>query len=366
MTTLARFLALSCLLLLAGCFSPSPQSQELLDRAQQQALTPEPTPTLGPTPTPTDPASPGPTPTSLAQSLSDNEVEELRLFALQLVNKDRADHGLPPVVLGTNTAAQSHANDMLDHDYIGHWWVDGRKPYMVYTQTGGTTYASENAATSGWTAARWEEKNCDGLFVNCEIREPREQIEDLEWAMMYDDAHANWGHRDNILGETHRAVSIGVASNGRRTTFAQHFEGGRVRGETPSLTHEGTLSFSLTKLETLSIANVVSIYYDPLPTPKTPGQIDDLHSYCVGGGFTTECADPIASVLRPPPDGSTYRDLDPTDFIAADWVETADRFSFRVSHPLFREPGVYTVVVWLDSGGSQLTESLVELSAFQS
>ena len=30
----------------------------------------------------------------------------------------------------------------------GHWWVDGRKPYMVYSETGGTSYAAENM---GWT-----------------------------------------------------------------------------------------------------------------------------------------------------------------------------------------------------------------------
>ena len=49
--------------------------------------------------------------------------------------------------------------------------------------------------------------------------------------MMYDDAHADWGHRDNILGETHRAVNIGIAFNGKRTTFVQHFEGGEVEAD---------------------------------------------------------------------------------------------------------------------------------------
>ena len=50
---------------------------------------------------------------------------------------------------------------------------------------------------------------------------------------MYDDAHADWGHRDNILRESHRAVNIGIASNGRRTTFIQHFEGGAIEADGP-------------------------------------------------------------------------------------------------------------------------------------
>ena len=40
---------------------------------------------------------------------------------------------MSPVVLGSNPAAQMHAEDMLAYDYIGHWWADGRKPYIVYT-----------------------------------------------------------------------------------------------------------------------------------------------------------------------------------------------------------------------------------------
>ena len=64
------------------------------------------------------------------------ELEVLKEYALNLINIDRAKHGLPLVTMGTNPAAQLHAEDMLAHDYQGHWWADGRKPYMVYSQTG--------------------------------------------------------------------------------------------------------------------------------------------------------------------------------------------------------------------------------------
>ena len=62
-------------------------------------------------------------------------LEELWEYALSLIKVDRA---------GTRTIAyrecwerirrlQMHAQDMLEHDYFGHWWFNGMKPYMVYS-----------------------------------------------------------------------------------------------------------------------------------------------------------------------------------------------------------------------------------------
>ena len=229
------------------------------------------------------------------------------------------------------------------------WWADGRKPYMVYTQTGGTSYASENAATDGWTDRQWRSSNCDSFLVDCQIPSPRDAIEDAQWAMMYDDAHADWGHRDNILGTSHRAVNIGVAFNGRRTTFIQHFEGGVVEADGPPvLSSSGRLSLEVAKRETgISVWQGVSVSYDPPPTPKTPAQIDALDSYCTGGGFTTLCPRSFAQILVPAGDGFFYSSLDPNQVVANSWNETDTRFSFSadMGH-LMRRPGVYTVLIF--------------------
>ncbi len=335
--------------------------------------TPRPVPTATPTPRPppTPTTAPGSTPViyqpSTSNILTAAEMRDLRQYALGLINQDRADHGLSPVQLGSNVAAQMHAEDMLDHDYFGHWWADGRKPYMVYSQTGGTSYNSENASTSGWTDRRWEERGCDSLLVNCVRPNVRESIRNHQWAMMYDDAHADWGHRDNILREGHRAVSIGIASNGRRMTFVQHFEGGAVLAHgPPEISDNNVLSFSMDKVEGgVLVGGVVAIYYDPLPTPKTPEQIDRLESYCTGGGFTTSCGGPVARILEPPGAGYHYTDLDPNEIVANTWVDTDDNFRFEVNvRGLMRLPGVYTVTVWRDTGGVRFEEVLIRLSVF--
>ena len=339
------------------------QAVTAADTTSPPSPTPEPVSAVLPTATPTPTSTPLPMATPTPDAVA--TYDELRLFALSLINDDRRAHGLPDVVLGLNPAAQMHANDMIAHDYFGHWWQDGRKPYMVYSETGGASYVSENVATSGWTSRRWAERNCDSFLVNCIVPEVREAIKDAQWGMMYDDAHADWGHRDTILGVSHRAVNLGIAANGRRVVYVQHFEGGDVAADArPSISVNGVLSLSVSKIAGgVDIAEQVTIYYDPPPTPKTPEQIDLMDSYCTGGGFSTQCGEPVAAVLRPLGGGSYYVGLERTDVVANGWSETSDKFSFSASMgSLLDAPGVYTVVVWRDSADGWLSEGLVELS----
>ena len=307
---------------------------------------------------------PAATPSSISK-LSSDELNQLRYHALRLINNDRADHGLPPVVLGANPAAQLHAEDMLVHDYFGHWWADGRKPYMVYTQTGGTSYVSENIATSGWSDREWIGNVCN--YARCAVPTPKEEITKHQWDMMYDDAHADWGHRDNILGETHRAVNIGIGFNGARVTFVQHFEGGAVQAiGGPVLNRNCELFLALNKRETGIAVGAVSIAYDPPPTPKTPAQIDALGRYCTGGGFTVYCPNSSAArILEPPPQGRYYTKLDANEVVANTWRDSPSQFTMTASMgSLLKTPGVYTVIVWRDNGEAWFSEQLVALSLF--
>lgn len=324
------------------------------------SATPKPPPTERPTPRPTN----TPTPTPMPEL---TRADQLRQLALDLINKDRADHGMPAVALGTNHAAQLHAQDMLTNDYQGHWWADGRKPYMVYTQTGGTSYVAENVASSGWLNDEWSQAGCGTFLVRCIVPTPEEAIRDLQWLMMYDDAHADWGHRDNILRTSHRFVNIGIAWASRRVTFVQHFEGGTVAADAPPSLADGRfLSLSITKNEAgIRIGGLVSVYYDPPPTPVSRELNDSLDSYCIGGGATTTCGSSVLRILDPPGPGYYYSDLDDNDVVASSWSETATSFSFTADvGDLMEKPGVYTVMLWRDDGSGYYSESLVGLSVF--
>ena len=319
---------------------PSPKSAPTLTPAPMSGPTPTPTstptsvPIPAPIPTATPTATPSPiltpTPTPIPQPTpvpTQTPLEELQEYALGLINADRTAHGFAPVVLGSNPAAQLHAEDMLVHDYGGHWWTNGMKPYMVYSVTGGKSYVSENSSWSGWTLQQWKEQNCGSFLVRCNVPDPKEAIEELHWSMMYDDADSDWGHRDNILDQGHRAVNIGIAFNNRRVTFIQHFEGGDVQAmEPPTLKSDGSFTLAVAKhRQDIDIGRVASIYYDPLPVPMTPAQIDALDSYCLGGGATTRCGDPVVRILPPPGAGRFYAQLDANEVVADVWAED-DRF----------------------------------------
>lgn len=289
----------------------------------------------------------------------------LHQFALELINKDRAEHGLAPVILGSNPMAQMHAEEMLKHNYTGYWRVDGRKPYMVYSETGGKSYVSVNVASQGFTDLEWAAKGCGSSPESCEVPSPEDAIAQGQQGAMRDGGASNQSRRDRILSPAHRSVSIGVAWNGRRVVVVQHFEGGAaVALSPPHLLLRRHLSFALQKVEPgIHVGGVVSIYYDPPVSSISPAAIDALDGYCPGGGRTAECVHPLVRVLPPPLPGSSYSSSRDDEVVALDWEETASSFTFAADMGLhMQQPGVYTIVVWRNTTGAPLSEKLVELS----
>ena len=68
-------------------------------------------------------------------------------------------------------------------------------------------------------------------------------------------------------------------------------------------------------------------------------------------------------VLPPPGPGRYYAQLDANEVVADMWQE--DKDSFRVTAyigHLVINPGVYTVVLWEDSGTNRFNERLLALS----
>jgi hypothetical protein len=186
-------------------------------------------------------------------------------------------------------------------------------------------------------------------------------MEDLHWRMMYDDADSDWGHRDNILRPYHQYVNIGIAWNDWFVAFVQHFESRRVDllAEPSLVDGRLSLAFQLTDPEYDEAGQVLSIYHDPTPDSHTAQELntEGPRSYCLGGGFTSECPDTAGTVLRPPRLGFRYTDLDETDVVAEEW--TVDGREYRIEADvsgILRTPGVYTVVVWSEDHSVPLLE----------
>ncbi len=264
------------------------------------------------------------------------QASELVAYTLGLINNDRAQYGLDPVTLGTNPAAQVHAQDMFDNYFLSHWGTDGMKPYMRYTVGGGTNYEDENSAYSGW----YDKTTDPNRYVKIN---PMDEIKQLEYNMMYDDAGSNWGHRDNILNKWHKKVNIGIAYDLHRLTLVEEFEGDYVFFTgLPSLAN-GTLTMSGSL--TLGTADSIDVFYDPLPQPMTQDQLlSGPRSYSLGTRVIT--------IVPPPPPGYYYTQLPPNAVEATFWTSDGGQFSIQgnIKTALDQNgPGVYTVVIWSKS-----------------
>jgi uncharacterized protein YkwD len=264
--------------------------------------------------------------------------EELVEHTLDLINKDRADFGLPPVELSMNQAAQAHAEDVFNTKRISHWMTNGEKPYVTYTRYGGEGSMQQNVAIAGFSADQYNECQTN-ILVDCERIEPLSTIEELEYEMMYKDAECcNDGHRDNILDPRHTHVSIGIVYDQYYLAFVQNFEnnygldvqvaGGQVRISGRLL--EGELK-------------QIGIYYDDMPTRAVYEQNKHLLSYSAG--------ELVATVVKPLPLGYYYENPEGYTLIEANRWGQGD--SVNVMFDLasaVEEDGVYTLFAMVKDG----------------
>gem|GEM_PF-967177 len=287
-----------------------------------------PVPTVSPLP----PTSPTPNVTITASIIP--KLQELAQYMLELINKDRRDNGLSPVVLGSNNAAQMHAEDRLKNNYMSHWGTDGMKPYMRYTLAGGYNYDAENGFV---TRTTWY-GGSDPFYK----RDPKQMLDEAEKSLM-----GSPGHRRNILDKWHKKVNLGIAYSNDSLHLAQDFEGDYLTF-TALPTLSGNILSMAGKLTQGSLFNV-AIYYDPLPQPLTSNQLEaPPYDYSYGMG------DRVGIIIPPAPPGSYYSSLPPNSIIASLWsAGQGGQFSItaNISPALQRGKGVYTVMIWADING---------------
>jgi len=279
--------------------------------------------TAKPPVTPTSPSTPVQPPVY--------EHEELVAYALELINRDREANGLGPVTLGSNTAAQKHAEERLANRYGSHWGMDGLKPYMRYTLAGGENYEAENGffTETIWYGGR------DPSYR----RDPKEMLEQAQESLM-----TSPGHRKNILDKWHKKVNLGIAYDNERLDLVQQFEGDYINfSKLPSIS--GNI-LSMTGKVTIGTIENVTLHYDPLPEPLSPEQLNSPpYDYAYGLG------EKVGFIVSPLPPNYYYIDLPSSAVVANAWdVESAGSFMIEVntSQILEKGEGVYTVVIWIE------------------
>lgn len=124
-------------------------------------------------------------------------LQELRTFALKLINRDRELNGLPPLVEDPLLAqtAQLHAEDMKTRNYYAHLTPEGKTPTDRFAAIGGQGGVGENIMLqSGGVTSN--------LLLTWGV------IESFQKSWMYSD-----GHRENLLNPQYTKVGYGIVAD---------------------------------------------------------------------------------------------------------------------------------------------------------
>jgi hypothetical protein len=212
--------------------------------------------------------------------LSKPILESLKQYALSKINKDRQQFGLHPVNFSENKAAQYQAQNVLSTMYMSHLTTDGQKPYMLYSNFGGTGKLRQNVAVIG---DYYYFNKCIRGEIVCKKIDPYRTISLLEDIMMYNDAHADWHHRYNILDKYSTNVSLGIAYNDYFFVIVQNFENNYISFSKPIIVNNLTKHIEISgKILNNTKFHNIEVYYDSLPTNAFYQKYKDPNVYQPG------------------------------------------------------------------------------------
>jgi uncharacterized protein YkwD len=261
-----------------------------------------------------------------AESASDHPEQlltpaEAGRYVLKLVNRDRKQHGLPPVTWD-ETAAKAgkvHADDMAAHGYTAHLGTDGSVPEQRYTDAGGAGMVMENAGC----LADGKDRELD--------RSPRYSpaaLERIEHAFM-DEQAPNDGHRRNILTPWHTSLGVGLSQTQGLDVPCMAEEFVDAYGDYEALPHQAKIGAKTRIQGTLrnpaKIAGVGVARID-FPKPIKPSALNATHSYAI--------PKPVATYF---PKG--YKTPIPVEV-------NGSKFGIEVPLTDGGRPGLYEVSVW--------------------
>ena len=189
---------------------------------------------------------------------------------LDQINQARNLYGLPAFRMGTNPAAQLHAEETDAHCYSAHWDKWGLKPNHRYTLTGGNGADQEIIH-----APRYCESQPQTLETN-----PEDKAREITEAWLQAPEY-----QALLLDPAHTSINIGISTEGPGNfTLIHHFTNDYVQYTVrPSLDPSGTLRLEATVSgatfspeATLPLA----IDYEPPPRSLTKGQLHSTYSLC--------------------------------------------------------------------------------------
>ena len=214
-------------------------------------------------------------------------MEEKR-YMLELINTERTKLGIPPVEMGTNNAAQLHAESLFENCVMSYWGTDGLKHGMRYNLAGGEQSIGTTFAGLSYCA-----NSSDGM-------QPLRDSDVDAFIEIVMNGWMNTFQEGVVLRPYYKKVNIGFVWDSYNVVAYTYFEGNYLDFDSSPAIVNGILSFSgSTKGGARFIAGEgrgVEIYYDPPPHKLTRGQL--AHTSCIDPGR------PVAVLIWPQGDDS--------------------------------------------------------------
>jgi uncharacterized protein YkwD len=266
-------------------------------------------------------------------------LEQARRYMLDLINRDRASVGSPPVVLDevATAAGQLHSDEMAMYGYLSHWTMDGRKPDQRYTECGGSDTVMENVDSTNLPNPPKLELCKNQCFSKKDIEEVEGQY--------FNEKPPNDGHRVNIIDPNHTAVGIGLSAAGYEPGSEDGFP--RVANTQEFINRYGTytaLPRNIAPGDPLVVEgflnkglhfDCIDIRWEKFPEPMTVEELDKTNSYSIPGE--------ISYSYFPAP----YESPAPVNVSEQNGGE---HFSVEIPTGKQWKPGLYYITVWAKKG----------------
>ncbi len=281
-------------------------------------------------PTPSFTPTPYPTPLAPAIAGDDPDLDALSAYMLELINVDRVQHGLQPVVWDALAAdvGRLHAEEMAAAGYMSHWNRMGLGPDIRYALSGGRDVIMEN------------------VFASFQRYDDGSVVWEDDWAARVHEAQValmkSPGHRANILTPEHTHVGVGMAYDEETGEFriAQEFVnhylvvedsfGGQMVAVQPG----DSLAFGITLMPGAT-QPLVNLAYEPFPQAMTISELNETSTYESPAAFVD---------------------------VIEHTVDLRGNLAIPVTIPNLPQTGYYHVRIWVQVAGESVPASNIVIS----
>jgi uncharacterized protein YkwD len=251
-----------------------------------------------------------------------NETTETLIeYIYNLINEERKRNNLSELELGSIESTQLHASEMLNNGFLSYWNLEGEKPYIRYSKTGGNGFISESIAKANFS----------------ERTNPKTAIDIVFQEMLDDESEWNRFNKENILSPIFNKISIGVAFNSTSLYLVLDFEVDSF-DEFKIIRDGNTFHFTVVCEKRSWIPSKIDVMFDNMPSMITKKDLSRLPFTQIYDSGT------YVSTIIPP-----YSDIiDVFPLKAEKWVST--QYSFESVFDLSRVfdehgEGVYTFYI---------------------